>query len=117
MENGINKKNFGERLQNKRLERGLTRETLAEQIDCSTVFLAEVESGKKLMRLEKLYYVALTLRTSADYLLDLDIGYPAEEDALRNDIIKDIRGELSRLSTEDLQTASAILKAFTNSRK
>lgn len=117
MENSINKKLFGERLQSKRLERGLTREALAEKIDCSTVFLAEVEAGKKLMRLEKLYYVALTLGTSADYLLDLDMGYKEEECALRNDIIKDISGELSRLSTEDMKTAADILKAFTNSRK
>lgn len=113
----LNRELFGERIKCKRMERGLTREALAEKLDCSVVFLAEVESGKKLMRLEKLYYMALILDTGVDYILNLEDGYSNEENAQRQNMFKDANDAFRGLKTKDLQTAVNIVKAFSYSVK
>lgn len=63
---------LGERVKQGRKANNLTREKLAELIDVSPRFLAEVESGKVGVSLQTLKSISLTLSLSTDYLLGLD---------------------------------------------
>lgn len=63
---------LGERVKLGRKANNLTREKLAELVDVSPRFLAEVEAGKTGVSLQTLKNISLTLSTSTDYLLGLD---------------------------------------------
>lgn len=62
---------LGEKIKAVRKARGYTREALAEQIDVSSRFLADIEAGKVGASLITLKRVCQTLGISADYLLGL----------------------------------------------
>lgn len=63
---------LGERMKLGRKANNLTREKLAELVDVSPRFLAEVEAGKTGVSLQTLKNISLALSTSTDYLLGLD---------------------------------------------
>lgn len=63
---------LGERIKSGRKANKLTREKLAELIDVSPRFLAEVEAGKVGVSLQTLKNLSVALSTSSDYLLGLD---------------------------------------------
>lgn len=63
---------LGERVKLVRNANKITREKLAELIDVSPRFLAEVESGKVGVSLQTLKNLCLALPTTSDYLLGLD---------------------------------------------
>lgn len=63
---------LGERVKLGRKANNLTREKLAELVDVSPRFLAEVEAGKTGVSLQTLKNISLALSTSTDYLLGLD---------------------------------------------
>lgn len=62
---------LGERLRQIRREKKLTREKLAEMVEISPRFLADVEFGKAGVSLSNLVLLCRTLDVSADYLLGL----------------------------------------------
>ena len=62
---------MGNRLKEIRKERKLTREFLAEKIDVSSRFLADVEIGKVGISLQTLKKICKCLGVSADYLLGI----------------------------------------------
>lgn len=62
---------LGERIRLGRKANNLTREKLAELIDVSPRFLAEVESGKVGVSLQTLKNISIALSVSTDYLLGL----------------------------------------------
>lgn len=64
---------LGERIRLGRKANHITREKLAELIDVSPRFLAEVESGKVGVSLQTLKNISIALSASTDYLLGLDI--------------------------------------------
>ena len=63
---------LGERIRLGRKANNFTREKLAELIDVSPRFLAEVESGKVGVSLQTLKNISIALSASSDYLLGLD---------------------------------------------
>ena len=63
---------LGERVKLTRNTNKITREKLAELIDVSPRFLAEVESGKVGVSLQTLKNLSMALSISTDYLLGLD---------------------------------------------
>lgn len=65
---------LGERVKLGRKAKSLTREKLAETIDVSPRFLAEVEAGKTGVSLQTLKNIGIALSCSTDYLLGLDNG-------------------------------------------
>lgn len=62
---------LGERIKKARWENSLTREKLAEKIDVSPRFLADVESGKIGVSIQTLKSLSIALNKSCDYLLGL----------------------------------------------
>lgn len=63
---------LGERVKLVRNSNKITREKLAEMIDVSPRFLAEVEAGKVGVSLQTLKNLSMALSTTSDYLLGLD---------------------------------------------
>lgn len=63
---------LGERIKLGRKANRLTREKLAELIEVSPRFLAEVESGKVGVSLQTLKNISMELSVSSDYLLGLN---------------------------------------------
>ncbi|MEA4986702.1 MAG: helix-turn-helix transcriptional regulator [Anaerovorax sp.] len=60
---------IGLRIRNKREELKLSREKLAECIDVSPQFLAQIELGRRGMSTTTLYKVCNALSASADYIV------------------------------------------------
>lgn len=63
---------LGERIRLGRKANQLTREKLAELIDVSPRFLAEVEAGKVGVSLQTLIKISRSLSVSSDFLLGLE---------------------------------------------
>lgn len=77
-------KDMGMRLRKVREERKMTRETLAEKVDLSVNFIADVEYGNKSPSIRKFYSLIQALDTNADYILggnmrEIDIDEEAAE--------------------------------------
>lgn len=60
---------IGMRIKELRIEKGYTREKLAEKADISTQFLADIEYGNKGMSVSTLYKLCKALCISSDYLI------------------------------------------------
>ena len=63
---------IGERLKKARLEKNLTQEQLAEQIDVSTVFISQIENGSRKPSLETIYKISIALKIKIDTLINND---------------------------------------------
>ena len=61
---------IGERLKKARLEKNLTQEQLAEQIDVSIAFLSRIERGNSQINLKRLSQVCEILGVSEGYILN-----------------------------------------------
>ena len=68
-DNDMTNDGMGNRIQELRKERNMTREELAENAEISTKFLYEVEMGKKGISAETLLKISTALSASCDYLL------------------------------------------------
>ena len=79
---------LGERIRLARKANKLTREKLAELIEVSPRFLAEVESGKVGVSLQTLKNISIALSVSSDYLLGLDDEKINQLDIIRNQLTK-----------------------------
>lgn len=66
---GLDMKETGRRIKQKRKELSMTQEKLAERIDVSTHYIYEIESGMKTMSIYTLDAITHALHTSSDYLL------------------------------------------------
>lgn len=60
---------IGARIRAARMDRGMTREQLAEAADTSTQFLAKIEKGEQSMTVGKFAKLARALGVSGDFLL------------------------------------------------
>lgn len=98
---------LGERVRLGRKENHITREKLAELIDVSPRFLAEVESGKVGVSLQTLKNISIALSTSTDYLLGLD-----NENQLS--LLEILFNQLAGLDEKYLPLISAIVKELKN---
>lgn len=60
---------IGQRVRSARKKANLTRESLAEKLNVSTLFISYIECGQKGMSLETLRKLCQVLQTSSDYIL------------------------------------------------
>lgn len=72
---------LGQRVRQLRFEKGITREFLAEQVDVSSRFLANVECGSVGVSLATLKRLCVYFGVSADYLLGIT-EHPNDNPAL-----------------------------------
>ena len=61
---------IGQRLKNTRLEKKLTQENLAEQLDVSVAFLSRIERGLSHINLKRLSQICSILDVSEGYILN-----------------------------------------------
>lgn len=74
----------GNRIQETRKKKGLSREYLAVNSEISTKFLYEIENGKKGLSAETLLKVSKSLDCSCDYLLTgIEPSYKKNNELLR----------------------------------
>lgn len=66
---GIDYTLVGERLRKARLEKKLTQENLAEELDVSVAFLSRLERGSSHINLKRLHQLCELLDTSEGYIL------------------------------------------------
>ncbi|MDD4716167.1 MAG: helix-turn-helix transcriptional regulator [Oscillospiraceae bacterium] len=79
---------IGLRIREKREALGLSREKLAECIDISPQFLAEIELGRKGMSSATLYKICSSLSASADYII---LGRTGENDLTKvNELLRNL---------------------------
>ena len=102
----MDKKDLGLRLKNLRNQANYTQEELAELADISSVYLGEVERGKKVIGLDKFINIVKALGVSADYVLcnELPSGEPY--------IFDDITEKLKKLTPKQRKTAIDILDGY-----
>ena len=69
----MDKKAFGKQLQLYRERAGYSQEALAEQIECSTIFISYIERGEKSPSLDTLVKLANALDISVDILFGKEL--------------------------------------------
>jgi len=97
---------LGQRIREARKSRKMTQEQLAEKAEIGTVYLGEIERGKKMPSLNILCKIIDTLDISADYLLR-DVIKTGKEY-----VLDDITSKLADLTPQQRKTAADILDAY-----
>ena len=93
----MDKKAFGKQLQRYRERAGYSQEALAEQIECSTIFISYIERGEKSPSLDTLVKLANALDISVDILLGKELkNYTSEK-------LKYIENQLKNLPSLEQQ--------------
>lgn len=72
-------KESGYRIQNLRIERGMTQEALAEKLNLSASMMSKIERGIKGISIDFLIEIAVFFSVSTDYLL---LGYEIPQKAV-----------------------------------
>ncbi len=109
-------KDMGMRLRKVREERKMTRETLAEKVDLSVNFIADVEYGNKSPSIRKFYSLIQALDTNADYILggnmrEIDIDEEAAE------AYKEIMNILNQCNGKQLASLKSISMIYADMLK
>lgn len=91
--------NVGERIENARKMRKLTREQLAEYADISVTFLADIEKGRKSMTVKTLRNIAAALNVTTDYIVNGTESY--SENQMLNLMLSALTAE-QRAYAEDM---------------
>lgn len=60
---------IGSRIREKRLEKGLTQETLAEKLELSPEYVSKIENGRVEVNLKRLAQISLILECAIEYLV------------------------------------------------
>ena len=97
---------LGSNIKTLRKAKKFTREHLAEQLDVSTRFLADVEAGKAGVSLNTLKKLCSVLGTTSDFLL----GISEYSDAQRQYI--EIDNKIKSINKEKLKHLNTIIDAF-----
>lgn len=87
----IDHKEMGRRIRDRRETLDISRESLAEQLEVSPQFVADIEYGNKGISIKRLYGLSQALGVTADYILAgsvYDLDNNAEAMRLEEEIIK-----------------------------
>jgi transcriptional regulator with XRE-family HTH domain len=107
----LNKKNFGARLKQVRLESNLTGGDLAKLVDLQRTTIVNFESGLNSPSLETLYKLANVLNVSADYLMGLPATKPPPK------WVSQIMAELETLDRAGQGATKALLLGLKKSKE
>ena len=109
----LNQKEIGRRVRLRREDLGLSREQLAEKIDVSNQFIADIEYGNRGMSLETLYKMSKILQTSADYFLAGKIYEEKDEETAL--FRQEINAALDKCSKAQLKDVSQMIRIIERS--
>ena len=101
---------MGRRVRLRREFLGLSRDELANLVDVSSQFIADIEYGHKGMSIQTLYKMSRALHISADYFLAGKV-YP-EEDEETQRLREEIHSTLEKCSKEQLKSVSQIVRIY-----
>ena len=99
---------LGRRIRTARESVNMTRDDLAEQVDISRNFLADIEGGTKGVSLQNFYKIAKALDVSADYLLETNHIDGGEKE--RVILVERIRGDIDRCDFKTLELIARIVR-------
>lgn len=109
----LNQKEIGRRVRLRRDYFGLSREQLAEKIEVSNQFIADIEYGNRGMSLETLYKMSQVLQISADYFLAGKIYEEEDEEAAL--FREEINAALDKCSKAQLKDVSQMIRIYEGS--
>ncbi len=101
----------GARIKEKRKDMKYTREALAELIDISPQFLAQIESGKKGMSFTTLSKLSQVLGVSCDYLI---LGKKEKEETRLNELSESMSPEYIPIAEDML---GCLLRTIATAKK
>ena len=107
----LNKVAIGRRIRTVREARNLTREQLAEKIDVSPQFIADVEYGNKGVSIRTLFQLSQVLKVSAEYLLSGQL-YDVDENEAAMKTCEEIKDTLSTMDIDALKGFREISRVY-----
>ncbi len=107
----MNSKSFGKKLRAYRSKRGWSLKECSEKIGISTRYLADIERGDKLPKLETFIQMLNVLSASADDVLQdsLTVGYEAKSNDIRNQL-ETLDEPRRKLALDIFESVIAVLK-------
>lgn len=102
---------MGIRVRSRREAIGLSRENLAEQLDVSAQFIADIEYGHKGISIKKLYLLCQILNVTADYILAGGI-LPEEMDGETSRACEEIMAILHQCDARQLRSIGKIAQIY-----
>jgi transcriptional regulator with XRE-family HTH domain len=96
----VNYKAFGEKIQQRRLQLGLTQSEAAEKLDLSISFFSRVERGEKVASLETVIKIANFFEFSLDFLL---------QDSIKKNVFDNLQIELTQIFIDKSPKQSELL--------
>lgn len=102
---------MGRRVRSRREAIGLSRENLAEQLDVSAQFIADIEYGHKGISIKKLYLLCQILNVTADYILAGGI-LPEEMDGETSRACEEIMAILHQCDARQLRSIGKIAQIY-----
>lgn len=112
----LDKAAMGIRVRKIREAKKMTRENLAEKIDVSTNFIADIEYGKKCPSVKKFYLLCQALGTTVDYLLGGNV-YAADLDDEAAETCKEILNILRECDAKYLESIRDISAIYVDVMK
>lgn len=108
---------FGNKIKEKRKERRILGNVLAEMLSITPVYLCRIESGKQIPSIQLLDDICLVL--DLDFVEMVKIAdYPEkvlnEVIKKRNDMIEEILSNAQKISYQDLELLSSLVRKFSN---
>lgn len=100
----------GERLKRARLEKKLTQEDLAEEMDVSVAFLSRIECGKSPVNLKRLHELCSLLDISEGYVLSGSSNDSGEY------LSEDFKSVLDKCSPQKQRLIYEVAKVIANSK-
>lgn len=107
----LNQAEMGKRIRSARESIGMTREELAEVIDVSVQFIADVEYGNKGVSIKTLFLLKQALGVTADYILSGRL-YAADEDEEAIQICSDLVAILRTCNEKQLGNFREISRIY-----
>lgn len=112
----LNQIAVGRRIRTMREARGMSRETLAEIVDISPQFIADIEYGNKGMSIRTLFFLKQALGVTSDYILAGNL-YSVDEDTEAARACEDIIVILHTCNTSQLKDFREISRIYADNVK
>ncbi|MBQ9961036.1 MAG: helix-turn-helix transcriptional regulator [Firmicutes bacterium] len=107
----LDPKEMGRRVRIRREEKGLSRDSLAEKLNVTAQFIADIENGNKGISIKKLYLLCQILGVTADYILAGSME-AEEEDPKAGMAREEIMAFLQKCDAEQLDGIGKIARIY-----